>query len=87
MELKTFVFYLLLCQYLVQRMTSKIAESEEEWSAKGCCQNCPNLTDIVRDSGNQRYVKSANMVNLVQILTLLHCLTKKIKFLSSASTL
>ena len=56
MELKTFVFYLLLCQYLVQRTTSKIAESEEEWSANGCCHNCPNLNDIVRNSGNQRYV-------------------------------
>ena len=56
MGLKTLVSHLLLCLCLVQRTTGKIA-SKEEWNASGCCQNCPNLTNIVHNSGSQRYVQ------------------------------
>ena len=56
MRLKTLVFHLLLCQYLLQRTTSKIVNNDE-WIAPGCCQNCPNLNNVIRASDNQQYVK------------------------------
>ena len=57
MGLITLIFHLLLCQCLVQHTTSKIVRGIKDWNARGCCENCPALSDLVPDSNNQRYVK------------------------------
>ena len=57
MGLRKLILHLLLYQYVTQQIASKIVRNNGDWNADGCCEECPDLSDIVPASNNQRYVK------------------------------